>query len=77
MENIVTFVEEKQLTGPNNGCVMIDETENRNQSYSEEEVKQLLTERLKRIAEGDAVLIPHDEVKNHIKALLRDEYQMA
>lgn len=37
------------------------------QSYSEEEVKLLLTERLQRIAEGNAVTIQQEEVKNHIR----------
>lgn len=45
--------------------------------YSEEQVKLLLTERLQCVAEGNAVTVQHEEVKNHIKALLRDEYQMA
>ena len=35
--------------------------------YSEEEVKLLLTERLQRIAEGNAVTIQQEEVKNHIR----------
>ncbi|MBQ3710092.1 MAG: hypothetical protein II887_05240 [Bacteroidales bacterium] len=57
---------------------MMDEMDNLTPvSNSVEEVKLLLAERLKRIAEGNAVTVQHEEVKRHIKALLQDEYQMA
>ncbi len=57
---------------------MIDKEENNTQGlHSEEEVKHLVAERLKRIAEGNAVTVPHEEVKKHIQTLLQDEYQMA
>ena len=35
--------------------------------YFEEDVKLLLAERLQRIAEGNAVTVQHEEVKNHVK----------
>ena len=50
---------------------MMDEMDNLTPvSNSVEEVKLLLAERLKRIAEGNAVTVQHEEVKRHIKALL-------
>ncbi len=78
MENIVTFANENQLIGLGRVKTMINESENIILGfYSEEEVKLLLAERLQRIAEGNAVTVQHEEVKSHVKALLRDEYQMA
>ena len=75
---MVTFANEKQLLGLNRHQVMMDETGNMTSGlYSEEEIKLLLAERLKRVAEGNALTVQHEEVKSHIKALLQDEYQMA
>ena len=68
MENIVTFANENQLIGLGRVKTMINESENIILGfYSEEEVKHLLTERLQRIAEGNAVTIQQEEVKNHIR----------
>ena len=78
MENIVTFANEKQLLELKGHQFMMDEMDHlKPVSNSEEEVKLLLAERLQRIAEGNAVTVPHEEVKSHIKALLQNEYQMA
>ena len=78
MENIVTFANEKQSLELKGHQFMMDEMDNLTPvSNSVEEVKLLLAERLKRIAEGNAVTVQHEDVKRHIKALLRDEYQMA
>ena len=78
MENIVTFANENQLIGLGRVKTMINESENIILGfYSEEEGKLLLAERLQRIAEGNAVTVQHEEVKSHVKALLRDDYQMA
>ncbi|MBO6025667.1 MAG: hypothetical protein J6P73_00280 [Bacteroidales bacterium] len=74
MKNIVIFANENQFSGLKRHHVMIEEMEKT--LYSEEEVK-LLAERLKRIAQGNAVTVQHEEVKRHIIALLQDEYQMA
>lgn len=38
--------------------------------YPEEEVERLLAERMQSIADGTAEMVPHDEVKARIKALL-------
>ena len=38
--------------------------------YTEEEVERLLAERMQSIADGTAELVPHDEVKARIKALM-------
>ena len=53
--------------------------EERNKKRAEliEDGKLLLEERLKSIAEGTAVFVQHEEVKNHIKSMLHEEYQMA
>ncbi len=78
MENIVTFANEKQLLELKGHQLMMDDMDNLTPVLnSEEEVKLLLAERLKRIAEGNAVTVPHEEVKSHIKALLQNEYHMA
>lgn len=78
MENIVTFANDNQFSGLSGHQLMIDKEDNSTQGlHSEEEVKLLIAERLKHIAEGNAVTVPHEEVKKHIKALLQDEYQMA
>lgn len=78
MENMVTFANDNQFSGLSRHQLMIDKERNStNRSLSEEEVKLLIAERLKRIAEGNAVTVPHEEVKKHIQALLQDEYQMA
>jgi hypothetical protein len=78
MKNIVTFANDNQFSVLNRHQLMIDNKGNRAQGlHSEMEVKLLIADRLKRIAEGNAVTIPHDEVKNHINTLLQDEYQMA
>ena len=75
MENIVTFANGNQLIGLEREKTMINESENCIPGfYSEEEVKLLLVERLQRLAEGNAITVQHEEVKNHVKALLRDEY---
>lgn len=78
MKNMVTFANEKQLLELKGHLLKMDKMDNITPvSNSEEEVKLLLAERLKRIAEGNAVTIPHEEVKSHIKDLLQNEYQMA
>jgi hypothetical protein len=38
--------------------------------YTEEEVEKLLAERMQSIADGTAEMVPHDEVKARIKAML-------
>lgn len=78
MKNIVTFANDNQFPELSKHQLMIDKEENRTHGLnSEEEVKLLIAERLKRIAEGNAVTVSHEEVKKHIKTLLQDEYQMA
>ena len=78
MENIVNFANEKQLLELKGHQFMMGEMDHLKPiPDSEEEVKFLLAERLQRVAEGNAVTIPHEEVKSHIKALLQNEYQMA
>lgn len=79
MENMVNFTNDNQFPGLSKHQLMIDKEENSTQGlHSEEEVVRLLiAERLKRIAEGNAVTVSHEEVKKHIKTLLQDEYQMA
>ena len=71
MDNLTTFVSTNQLLKLNEACVIMDDSRNTNHGfYSEEEVK-LLEERLKSIAEGTAVFVQHEEVKNRIKAMLQ------
>ena len=78
MKNMVTFANEKQLIELKGHQFKMDEMDNLTPvTNSEEEIRLLLAERLKRIADGDAVTVPHEEVKIHIKNLLQDEYQMA
>ena len=38
--------------------------------YTEEEVERLLAERMQSIADGTAEMIPHEEVKARIKAMM-------
>lgn len=78
MNNLTTFASTNCLLKLNEKLVMIDDSMNIKPGfYSEEEVKLLLEERLKSIAEGTAVLVQHEEVKNHIKSMLHEEHQMA
>ena len=78
MNNLTTFAPTNQLLRQIEAHVMIDDSMNIDPGfYSEEEVKLLLEERLKSIAEGTAVFVQHEEVKNHIKSMLHEEHQMA
>ena len=78
MNYLTTFASTNQLLKLNEAHVIMDDSRNTNPGfYSEEEVKLLLEERLKRIAEGTAVFVQHEEVKNHIKSMLHEEHQMA
>ena len=78
MNNLTTFASTNQLLKLNEVRVIMDDSRNINPGfYSEEEVKLLLEERLKSIAEGTAVFVQHEEVKNHIKSMLHEEHQMA
>ena len=78
MNILTTFAPTNQFLKQIEAHVMIDDSMNINPGfYSEEEVKLLLEERLKSIVEGTAVFVQHEEVKNHIKAMLHEEHQMA
>ena len=78
MTNLTTFASMNQLLKLAETHVMMDDSINTIPGfYSEEEVKLLLEERLKSIAEGTATLVQHEEVKNHIKSMLHEEHQMA
>ena len=78
MNNLTTFASTNQLLKLDEAHVIMDDSRNINPVfYSEEEVKLLLEERLKSIAEGTAVFVQHEEVKNHIKSMLHEEHQMA
>ena len=78
MNNLSTFASTNQLLKLNEARVVMDDSRNTNPGfYSEKEVKLLLEERLKSIAEGTAVFVQHEEVKYHIKSMLHEEHQMA
>ena len=78
MKNLTTFASTNQLLKLNEALAIMDDSRNVNSGfYSEEEVKLLLEERLKSIAEGTAVFVQHEEVKNHIKSMLHEEHHMA
>ena len=75
MKNLTIFAAENQLKRLKRKRFMIDDLKNTVLGfYSEDEVKALLAERLRNIAEGTAVLVPHEEVKNHIKEMLHGEH---
>ena len=78
MNNLTTFASTNQLLKLNKALVVMDDSWNNNpRFYSEEEVRLLLEERLKSVAEGTATFVQHEEVKNHLKSMLHEEHQMA
>lgn len=78
MKNLTTFAKTNCLLKLNEAPFMMDKSRDTKLGfYTDEEAKLLLEERLKRVAEGSAQLVPHEEVKNHIKSMLHEEHQMA
>ena len=78
MNYLTTFASKNQLLKLNEARVIMGDSRNTNPGfYSEEEVRLLLEERLKSVAEGSAKFVLHEEVKNHIKSMLHEEHQMA